>query len=47
MGLFPLDCPVDVAIAVWEWGAYLGEEGKRAGVRGEGLLVPAHLARTR
>jgi branched-chain amino acid aminotransferase len=33
MGLFPLDCPVDVAIAVWSWGAYLGEEGKRAGVR--------------
>jgi branched-chain amino acid aminotransferase len=35
MGLFPLDCPVDVVIAVWEWGAYLGEEGKRRGVRGK------------
>jgi branched-chain amino acid aminotransferase len=33
MGLFPLDARVDVAIAVWEWGAYLGEEGKRLGVR--------------
>jgi branched-chain amino acid aminotransferase len=33
MGLFPLDAPVDVAIAVWEWGAYLGDEGKRSGVR--------------
>jgi branched-chain amino acid aminotransferase len=33
MGLFPLDAPVDVCIAVWEWGAYLGEEGKRNGVR--------------
>jgi branched-chain amino acid aminotransferase len=33
MGLFPLDCPVDVAIAVWEWGAYLGDEGKTKGVR--------------
>ncbi len=33
MGLFPLDCPVEVAVAVWEWGAYLGEEGKRDGVR--------------
>ena len=33
MGLFPLDAPVDVAIAVWEWGAYLGEEGKRDGIR--------------
>ena len=27
MGLFPLDNPVEVYIAVWEWGAYLGEEG--------------------
>src|SRR2546423_3968918 len=33
MGLFPLDAPVDVSIAVWEWAAYLGEEGKRLGVR--------------
>lgn len=33
MGLFPLDAPVDVCIATWEWGAYLGEEGKRSGVR--------------
>jgi branched-chain amino acid aminotransferase len=33
MGLYPLDCPVDVIIAVWAWGAYLGEEGKVNGVR--------------
>jgi branched-chain amino acid aminotransferase len=33
MGLYPLDCPVDVAIAAWKWPAYLGEEGKRDGVR--------------
>jgi branched-chain amino acid aminotransferase len=33
MGLNPLDSPVEIAIAVWEWGAYLGEEGKRSGVR--------------
>jgi branched-chain amino acid aminotransferase len=33
MGLYPLDCPVDVMIAVWEWGAYLGDEGKLNGVR--------------
>jgi len=33
MGLFPLDAPVDVAIAAWPWGAYLGEEGKQAGIR--------------
>jgi branched-chain amino acid aminotransferase len=33
MGLFPLNAPVDVVIAVWSWGAYLGEEGKRSGIR--------------
>jgi branched-chain amino acid aminotransferase len=33
MGLFPLENPVEVSIAVWEWGAYLGEEGKRDGIR--------------
>ncbi len=35
MGLFPLSVQVDVTIAVWEWGLYLGEEGKRDGVRGK------------
>lgn len=33
MGLFPLDAPVDVAIAAWEWGAYLGEDGLKNGIR--------------
>jgi len=33
MGLNPLEAPVDVTIACWEWGAYLGEAGKRDGVR--------------
>ena len=33
MGLNPLDAPVDVTIAAWPWGAYLGEEGKQHGVR--------------
>ncbi len=33
MGLNPLENPVEASIAVWEWGAYLGEEGKRNGVR--------------
>jgi len=33
MGLNPLDAPVDVTIACWEWGTYLGEEGMRNGVR--------------
>jgi len=33
MGLNPLEAPVDVTIACWEWAAYLGEEGKRKGIR--------------
>jgi branched-chain amino acid aminotransferase len=33
MGLNPLDAPVDVTIACWEWGSYLGEAGMRHGVR--------------
>jgi branched-chain amino acid aminotransferase len=33
MGLDPEDNPVEAMIAVWEWGAYLGEDGKRNGVR--------------
>jgi branched-chain amino acid aminotransferase len=33
MGLFPLKTPVEVAIAVWSWGAYLGEEGQKHGIR--------------
>src|SRR5262249_10212342 len=27
MGLLPKDNPTQLAIAVWPWGAYLGEEG--------------------
>jgi branched-chain amino acid aminotransferase len=33
MGLFVKDYPVRVAIACWPWGAYLGEEGLRRGIR--------------
>jgi len=33
MGLNPLAAPVNVIIAVWPWGAYLGEEALEAGVR--------------
>jgi len=32
MGLYPLDNPVEVIIAVWPWGAYLGEEALDKGV---------------
>ena len=33
MGLNPLPCPVNVSIAVWRWGSYLGDEGIANGVR--------------
>jgi branched-chain amino acid aminotransferase len=33
MGLNPLPCPVNVSIAVWPWGTYLGDEGLQRGVR--------------
>jgi branched-chain amino acid aminotransferase len=33
MGLNPLEAPVDVTIACWEWGAYLGDHGTSDGVR--------------
>src|SRR5919109_1185905 len=33
MGLNPENNPVDVSIAVWPWGAYLGDEALRHGVR--------------
>ena len=33
MGLNPLPCPVNVSIAVWPWGSYLGDEGIKRGVR--------------
>jgi branched-chain amino acid aminotransferase len=33
MGLFPMNAPVDVVIAAWPWGTYLGEEGILHGVR--------------
>jgi len=33
MGLNPLPCQVNVSIAVWPWGSYLGDEGVQHGVR--------------
>jgi branched-chain amino acid aminotransferase len=33
MGLDPESNPIHTAVAVWEWGAYLGEEAKLNGVR--------------
>jgi branched-chain amino acid aminotransferase len=33
MGLNPLHSPVDVAVAAWSWGTYLGEDGLKNGIR--------------
>ena len=33
MGLNPLPCPVNVAVAAWAWGTYLGDEGIANGIR--------------
>lgn len=33
MGLNPLLAPINVAVIVWPWGAYLGDEGLARGVR--------------
>jgi len=33
LGVFPLNNPVDVAIAAWKWGAYLGPDGLNKGVK--------------
>ena len=33
MGLYPKGNPVQVAIAVWPWGAYLGDEGMKNGIK--------------
>jgi branched-chain amino acid aminotransferase len=33
MGLYAQSAPINVAVGVWEWAPYLGEEGKRNGVR--------------
>ena len=33
MGLLPVDNPVSVAVAAWVWGAYLGDDGIKNGIR--------------
>ena len=33
MGVFPKENPVQLSIAVWPWGSYLGEEGIKNGIR--------------
>jgi len=33
MGLYAQSAPIETIIAVWPWGAYLGEESKKRGIR--------------
>lgn len=33
MGVFPKENPVNVIVAVWPWGSYLGDEGMKNGIR--------------
>ncbi|MBK5111919.1 MAG: branched-chain amino acid transaminase [Thermoleophilia bacterium] len=33
MGLYAKSAPVELVIAVWPWGAYLGDDGKKHGIR--------------
>jgi branched-chain amino acid aminotransferase len=33
MGLYHKDAPVETVMAAWEWGAYLGEEGMKKGIK--------------
>ena len=49
LGLYATDAPVDLVIAAFPWGVYLGEEGQRHGIRakvsswrriGPGGLIP-------
>jgi branched-chain amino acid aminotransferase len=32
LGVYPLNCPLEMVIATWEWGAYLGPEALEKGV---------------
>ncbi|MEZ5077988.1 MAG: branched-chain amino acid transaminase [Solirubrobacterales bacterium] len=33
MGLYAKTAPIEVIVAAWPWGTYLGDEGKRHGIR--------------
>ncbi len=33
MGVYHKDAPVETVLAAWEWGAYLGEDGLKNGIR--------------
>ena len=43
MGLNHINAPVNVAIAAWEWGAYLGEDGLNNGIINIKKVCPHNL----
>jgi branched-chain amino acid aminotransferase len=42
MGLYPKDNPVQVMIAAWPWGSYLGDEGITHGIQAKIASIPRH-----
>ena len=42
MGLNPADNPIRVAVIVWPWGKYLGEEGMERGIRAKVSTFSRH-----
>ena len=42
LGVNPLPSPVDAAIMLWEWGAYLSKEALEEGVDVKISIVGAH-----
>jgi branched-chain amino acid aminotransferase len=42
MGLYPTDNPIQVMVAAWPWGSYLGEEGLTKGIRAKVASFPRH-----
>ena len=42
LGIYVPNNPVNVCIAVWPWGAYLGDEGLKSGIRAKVSSYPRH-----
>lgn len=47
MGLNPADNPIRVAIVVWPWGKYLGEEGMELGIRAKISTFSRHFVNSK
>jgi branched-chain amino acid aminotransferase len=47
MGLNPADNPIRVAVIVWPWGKYLGEEGMQRGIRAKVSTFTRHFVNSK